>query len=90
MAGEEIPEARKATAAQTENTFEAIFEKVVICEACGKGFLTWTPGGMDIWPLWQMWNGESEGYICGGPLSMISRSKAILGATRWLEEQQKK
>jgi hypothetical protein len=45
---------------------------------------------MDAQPLWEMWDGESEGYICGGPLSMISRSKAILGATRWLEEQQKK
>ena len=90
MAGEEIPEAGEATEAKAEDTVTSLPETVIICEACMRGYTRWIPGGMDAQPLWEMWDGASEGYICGGPLSMISRSKAILGATQWLEEQQKK
>jgi len=55
-----------------------------------RGYTRWIPGGMDAHPLWEMWDGASEGYICGGPLTMMDRNKAVLGATKWLEEQQKK
>ena len=90
MASEEIPEAGEATEAKAEDTVAPLPETVIICEACMRGYTRWIPGGMDAHPLWEMWDGASEGYICGGPLSMISRSKAILGATQWLEEQQKR
>jgi len=90
MASEEIPETGEATEAKAEDTIAPLPETVIVCEACGKGYLNWLPGGMDAYPLWEMWNGANEGYICGGPLSMISRDKAILGATKWLEEQQNK
>jgi hypothetical protein len=90
MASEEIPETGEATEAKAEDTITPLPETVIVCEACMRGYLRWIPGGIDAQPLWEMWDGESEGYICGGPLSMISRDKAILGATKWLEEQQKK
>ena len=87
MAGEEIPEARRTETSKAEDPVATVPEMVIVCEACGKGFLTWIPGGMDVTPLWQM--GNNEGYICGGPLTMIGRDKALMGAEKWLEEQQK-
>jgi hypothetical protein len=90
MASEEIQETGEATEAKAKDTITPLPETVIICEACMRGYTRWIPGGIDAHPLWEMWNGTSEGYICGGPLSMISRSKAILGATQWLEEQQKR
>ena len=90
MASEEIPEAGEATEAKAEDTVAPLPETVIICEACMRGYTRWIPGGMDAHPLWEMWDGASEGYICGGPLTMMDRNKAVLGATKWLEEQQKK
>ena len=90
MASEEIQEAGETTTTKTEDTVTPLPETVIVCEACGKGFLIWLPGGIDVTPLWQWWNWTSEGYICGGPLTMMDRNKAVLGATKWLEEQQKK
>ena len=87
MAGEEVQETGGATATKAEDPVTAVPEMVIVCEACGKGFLTWIPGGMDVTPLWQM--GYIEGFICGGPLAMIGRDKALMGAEKWLEEQQK-
>ena len=90
MAGKEIPEAGKAETIKEEDTVAPLPETVIICEACMRGYTRWIPGGMDAHPLWEMWDGASEGYICGGPLTMMDRNKAVLGATKWLEEQQKK
>jgi hypothetical protein len=90
MASKEIQETGETTTAKEEDTVTSLPETVIICEACMRGYTRWIPGGIDAQPLWEMWDGASEGYICGGPLTMISRSKAILGATKWLEEQQKK
>ena len=87
MAGEEVQEVGGTAATKAEDPVATVPEMVIVCEACGKGFLTWIPGGMDVTPLWQM--GNSEGYICGGPLAMIGRDKALMGAEKWLEEQQK-
>jgi len=86
MAGEEVQETGGATATKAEDPVATVPEMVIVCEACGKGFLTWIPGGMDVTPLWQM--GYIEGFICGGPLAMIGRDKAIMGAEKWLEEQE--
>ena len=86
MAGEEVQETGGATATKAEDPVTAVPEMVIVCEACGKGFLTWIPGGMDVDPLWQC--GIRQGFICGGPLAMIGRDNALMGAEKWLEEQE--
>ena len=70
---------------------------VIICDACGKGFLNWIPGGVDADPLWMVHGVGLAAGICGGALVMIDRSAAIeiadrfekIGAEQWLRGQRR-
>ena len=77
MASEEIQEAGEAETTKAEDPVTPLPEKVIVCEACGKGFLTWIPGGIDTDPIWYWLGAGIGGYQCGGPLRMVTRKKAI-------------
>ena len=79
MAREEIPEAGETDEkAEAQNSVETLSQRrVFVCEACGKGFLTWIPGGIDTDPIWYWLGAGIGGYQCGGPLRMVTRKKAI-------------
>jgi hypothetical protein len=61
---------------------ETFIPEVIICDACHRGFLRWIRGGIDAAPIW-VWPGMAEGYICGGPLRIVSRPRAIEIADKW-------
>jgi hypothetical protein len=50
---------------------------VIVCDGCGKGFLTYPRQGVDIEPLWRWAGMNLEGGICGGALLVINRGAAI-------------
>lgn len=94
MAGEEIPEAGAAEKIEIEDTISPVSKgkkappfEVIICDACGKGFLTWIMGGVDNDPIWQSGFLDDperiEGGMCGGALRIIRYVKAIEIADRY-------
>jgi hypothetical protein len=70
---------------------------VIICDACGKGYLRWVGDGVDIEPVWDVPSARIHGGICGGALVMKNRPAAIeiadnfekIGASAWLKGQRR-
>ena len=68
-------------------------KEVIVCDGCGKGYLSWIPGGVDTDPLWFVLSTNEHGYMCGGALMMVKRPAAIeiadryqrIGSERWLK-----
>jgi hypothetical protein len=105
MAGEEIPETGTPEKIKIEDTVSPVSDnvtpfrplQVIICDACGKGFLRWIPGGVDTDPLWFVHGAMIGGGICGGALMMISRTAAVeiavryekIGGEKWLKGQRR-
>jgi hypothetical protein len=107
MAGEKIPQAGEpiicaevedllATLPAIGEATDAITRRVVICDLCGRGFLTISEGADNL-PLW--WVGENgpQGGICGGAIRTISLRSAMkaadnyeqIGGEAWLRGQRK-
>jgi hypothetical protein len=105
MARQEVPEAGIGTPEEIEkDTFtliplgkETYPGQVIICDACGKGFLNFIPGSVDTDPLWMFFRSQLQGGICGGALVVISRETAIeiadryekIGGEAWLRGQRR-
>ena len=58
-------------------------QPVIICTACGKGFLCMPIGNVDEDAIWR-WAGQNlEGGVCGGEIKIVDRSFAMQVATQY-------
>jgi hypothetical protein len=98
MAREEISETGEPEKVKAQDRVSTVPEgPVIICDLCGKGFLTMITGGVDIDPIWVMLGARENGGICGGALTLVSRSRAIqiaddyeqIGGDEWLRGRRK-
>ena len=91
MAGQKIPQAGEPiictevedllATLPIDETTDALTQRVVICDLCGRGFLTISHGADNL-PLWWVESG-GEGGICGGAIRMVSRKSAIRAADNY-------
>jgi hypothetical protein len=98
MAQQKVSETGEPEKIEVKDTVAAFPETpVIICDACGKGFLRWSGDGVDIEPVWFLLSSGMNGGTCGGALVMISRHTAIeiadrfeqIGAEAWLKGQRR-
>jgi len=95
MAGEKIQETgdpEKVTVAKDILTTDAN-KQVIVCDLCGRVFLNWIPGGVDLYPIWWVDSViEWQSGLCGGALVMMTRERAmqvaenyeLIGCEEWM------
>lgn len=72
-----------------ENPYEGMIERratdddpVLVCDKCGRGFLTAQPHSIDQFPLWVVVSTMEAGPLCTGTIRLLSRPAALRLASK--------